>query len=105
MADRYNVLTLVARYVQQTFKAFKYPATLDRKAEETLRQKILVFYHTDQSLNFVAATRELILRGSSRWMGAEESENDFQTAWWDLPDGLEGTYPIPHFPTHSSITH
>ncbi|CAG8978238.1 hypothetical protein HYALB_00009135 [Hymenoscyphus albidus] len=89
MADRYSVLSLVSRYFQKTFKAYKYPATLDKKAEEILRQKILVFYHTEQSLNFCAATRELILRGSLRWTGAEETTGDFQTAWWDLPDGLE----------------
>jgi hypothetical protein len=92
MADRYNTLPTVARYFQKTFVNFKYPITVDKKAEESLRQKILIFYHTDQSLRFTASTRELILRGSSRWSGAEESENDFQTAWWDLPDGLEGLF-------------
>lgn len=90
MADRYNTLPSIARHVQKTFINFKYPVTLDKKAEETLRQKILVFYHTDQALRFSSATKELILRGSSRWLGAEESVTDFQTAWWDLPDGLEG---------------
>lgn len=89
MADRYNTLPLVARYVQKTFMNFKYPVTLDKKAEEILRQKILIFYHTDQALRFAAATRELVLRGSSRWVGADEPIDDFKTAWWDLPDGLE----------------
>ncbi|TVY76167.1 hypothetical protein LSUE1_G005558 [Lachnellula suecica] len=89
MADRYNTLPLVARYVQRTFINFKYPVTLDKKAEETLRQKILIFYHTDQAIRFASATKELILRGSSRWLGADETATDFQTAWWDLPDGLE----------------
>jgi hypothetical protein len=91
MADRYNTLPSIARYVQRTFINFKYPVTLDKKAEETLRQKILIFYHTDQALRFASATKELVLRGSSRWVGAEENMSDFQTAWWDLPDGLEGT--------------
>ncbi|TVY58316.1 hypothetical protein LCER1_G000514 [Lachnellula cervina] len=89
MADRYNTLPSIARYVQKTFINFKYPITLDKKAEETLRQKILIFYHTDQALRFSAASKELILRGSSRWVGADEMAVDFQTAWWDLPDGLE----------------
>ncbi|KAF4636792.1 hypothetical protein G7Y89_g1300 [Cudoniella acicularis] len=89
MADRYNTLPFVARYVQKAFINFKYPITLDKKVEETLRQKILIFYHTDQALRFSSATRELILRGSSKWVGADETTADFQTAWWDLPDGLE----------------
>ena len=96
MADRYNTVPPIARYFQKMFINFKYPVTVDKKAEESLRQKILIFYHTEQSLRFTAATRELILRGSSRWAGGEESENDFQTAWWDLPDGLEGkAYVVP----------
>ena len=90
MADRYNTVPPIARYFQKTFINFKYPVAVDKKAEECLLQKILIFYHTEQALRFTAATRELILRGSSRWAGGEESENDFQTAWWDLPDGLEG---------------
>ncbi|KAH6680708.1 hypothetical protein B0J14DRAFT_696062 [Halenospora varia] len=89
MADRYNTMPTVARYFQRTFINFKYPVTVDKKAEETLRQKILIFYHTEQALRFASATKELILRGSSKWLGAEESAADFQTAWWDLPDGLE----------------
>ena len=90
LADRFNTLPAIARYFQKTFVNFKYPITVDPKAEEALRQKILIFYHTDQALRFTASTRELILSGSSRWSVPEESENDFQTAWWDLPDGLEG---------------
>jgi hypothetical protein len=92
MADRFNALPIVARYFQKTFINFKYPVTVDKKAEEALRQKILIFYHTEQALRFAASTRELILRGSSRWSGAEDNENEFQTAWWDLPDGLEGAF-------------
>ncbi|KAG9239099.1 hypothetical protein BJ875DRAFT_263675 [Amylocarpus encephaloides] len=89
LADRYNALPSVALYFRKSFINYKYPVALDKKSEEMLRQKILIFYHTEQSLRFTAATKELILRGSSRWNGAEERENDFQTAWWDLPDGLE----------------
>lgn len=90
MADRFDCSVPVARYVTGTFGGFKYPQTLDNSAEEVLRQKILIFYRTSQATRLAAATKELILRGSSRW--AAYSENPaFSTAWWDLPDGLEGT--------------
>ena len=61
---------------------------MDKSMEETLRQKILIFYHTNQAVRLAAATKELILRGSSRWVGYGES-SAFTSAWWDLPDGLE----------------
>jgi len=63
---------------------------VDRSTEEILRQKILIFFHTDQTMRFATATRELILRGSSRWTDVEDANPAFQTAWWDLPQGLEG---------------
>ena len=89
MADRYDCLSPVQRYVTGTFGSFRYPQTLDNSAEEVLRQKILIFYRTNQASRLAAATKELILRGSSRW--ATFTQNlAFSTAWWDLPDGLEG---------------
>jgi hypothetical protein len=90
MADRFDCLTPVQRYLTGTFSNFKYPLTVDKSTEETLRQKILIFYHTSQAVRLASATKELILRGSSRWSGYEESPS-FTTAWWDLPDGLEST--------------
>jgi hypothetical protein len=92
MADRFDCLTPVQRYVTGTFSNFKYPQTMDKSTEETLRQKILIFYQTNQAVRLAAATKELILRGSSRWIGYEESPA-FTSAWWDLPDGLECKYP------------
>ena len=88
MADRFDCLAPVQRYVTGTFSNFKYPQTMDKSMEETLRQKILIFYHTNQAVRLAAATKELILRGSSRWVGYGES-SAFTSAWWDLPDGLE----------------
>lgn len=88
MADRFDCLAPVQRYVTGTFSNFKYPLTVDKTTEETLRQKILIFYHTNQAVRLAAATKELILRGSSRWVGYEENAS-FTTAWWDLPDALE----------------
>ena len=73
-----------------TFASFKYPQTLDNSAEEVLRQKILIFYRTNQAVRLASATKELILLGSSRWVAYGDSPG-FSTAWWDLPDGLEGT--------------
>lgn len=88
MADRFDCLGPISRYVTGTFVKFKYPTTLDKSAEEILRQKILIFYHTKQAPQLVAATKELILRGSSRWSASEDSLG-LSTAWWDLPDSLE----------------
>jgi len=91
MADRFDCLGPITRYVTGTFASFKYPQTLDRNSEEILRQKILIFYHTNQAVRLAAATKELILRGSSRW-AAYDDNFGFTTAWWDLPDGLESMY-------------
>jgi hypothetical protein len=89
LADRFDCLAPITRYVAGTFGNFKYPQTLDKSAEEILRQKILVFYHTNQAVRLASATKELILRGSSRWIGYVDSNPGFTTSWWDLPDGLE----------------
>jgi hypothetical protein len=89
MADRFDCLGPISRYVTGAFAKFKYPQTLDKSAEELLRQKILIFYHTKQAPQLAAATKELVLRGSSRWSLSNDSLG-FSTAWWDLPDGLEG---------------
>lgn len=91
MADRYNVLPSVTRYVQKTFSNFKYPVTLDKNAEEVLRQKILIFFHTEQMIRFGSATKELVSRGSVRWAGVEDNNPIYTAAWWDLPQGLEGS--------------
>ena len=91
MADRYDCSAPVTRYVTGTFGSFKYPQVLDNSAEEVLRQKILIFYRTNQAGRLAAATKELILRGSSHWVAYAENPA-FSTAWWDLPDRLEGMF-------------
>lgn len=88
-ADRFDCLAPISRYVTTTFAKFKYPHTMNAAAEELLRQKILIFYHTNQAAQLATATKDLILRGSSRWNTSDEKPG-FSTAWWDLPDGLEG---------------
>lgn len=88
LADRFDCLAPISRYFTGTFSKFKYPQTLDRNAEETLRQKILIFYHTKQAMHLASATKELILRGSVKWHASNDDDGLF-TAWWNLPDGLE----------------
>jgi hypothetical protein len=92
MADRYNFTPYVAKHFQKTLMSHKYPipVSMDKNGEEILRQKILIQYHTDQGARFLAATRELVIRGSVRWSGYEDESTELQTPWWDLPHGLEG---------------
>lgn len=90
MADRYDCMAKIARYITGSFSTFKYPPTLHDTPEEVLRQKILVYYHTNQALRFSNATKDLILRGSSCWSIYEEADSNFVAAWWDLPEDLEG---------------
>lgn len=96
MADRYNLIPYVAKHFQKILLNHKYPVpvSMDKNAEEILRQKILVQYHTDQGPRFTTATKELITRGSFRWNGYEDTSADLQTPWWDLPHGLEGNPKI-----------
>ncbi|ESZ99398.1 hypothetical protein SBOR_0160 [Sclerotinia borealis F-4128] len=89
MADRYDCRATIARYITGRFSNFRYPPTLDKTTEEVVRQKILIFYHTNQALRLATATKELIARGSSRWSNYEEAGSDFVAAWWDLPEDLE----------------
>jgi hypothetical protein len=92
MADKYNFTPYVAKHFQKILLSHKYatPVAVDRNAEEILRQKILIQYHTDQGARFMAATKDLIIKGSFRWNGYEDNSSELQTPWWDLPHGLEG---------------
>jgi len=89
MADRYGATSFTTKHMQKTLLNHKFPITVDKNGEESLRQKIIIRYHTDPGLRFALATKELILRGSQRWSGFEDFTNEYQTAWWDLPYGLE----------------
>lgn len=88
MADRFDCLGPVTRYITSSFANFKYPQTVDTNAEEVLRQKILIFYRTNQAPRLATATKELILRGSSKW-STYGDESGTTAAWWDLPDDLD----------------
>lgn len=89
LADRFDCLPPISRYITGSLANFKYPQTLDKNMEEVLRQKILVFYYTNQAPRLATATRELILRGSSHWASFDDN-TVYSAVWWDLPDGLEG---------------
>lgn len=92
MADQYNFMPYITKHCQKTFISHRYPipAILEKNGEEILRQRILVQYHAEQGARFVAATKDLIVRGSFRWNGYEDTSAELQTQWWDLPHGLEG---------------
>jgi hypothetical protein len=101
MADRFDSLSPVARWFKG-LKTFKWPATYGKAgkdgsgrmsitAEEMLRQKILIAWLLDQPMRLAQCTKELIIRGSSRWVYSEEGVGTTgEASWWDLPDDLEG---------------
>ncbi|KAK3985592.1 hypothetical protein QBC44DRAFT_334887 [Cladorrhinum sp. PSN332] len=104
LADRFDCTALVSKWL--TVSKFKWPETkpkvstskddgpaLTKASEDTLRQKILVSWLLDQPLKLQASTRELIMYGSRRWAAVSEEDNQEDipsSAWWDLPEGLEG---------------
>lgn len=91
MGDQYDCILLISRYMTKSFRKFRYPATFDASVahESTLRQKILVFWYTQNAPLFLAATKELILRGSRRWLLCAKSTLEGAVAWNNLPHGLE----------------
>ncbi|KAI9646616.1 hypothetical protein NHQ30_004612 [Ciborinia camelliae] len=62
MADKYDCMATVERYIAGRFSKFRYPPTLDKTTEEVVRQKILIFYHTNQTSRLATSTKELIVR-------------------------------------------
>jgi hypothetical protein len=90
MADRFGVVAFLKRHFQKNLLNHKYQISQDKNGEEILRQKVLTRFHTDYGVRFGAATKELIMRGSSRWSGNYEMSSEYQTPWWDLPHNLEG---------------
>jgi hypothetical protein len=99
-ADRFDCTTVVSHCLNKELKS-KWPVTSNRPmrddagratdVEQVLRQKILVSWLLGQPLRLHNATRELIMRGSSRWSTFYDAgDNETTTAaWWSLPDGLE----------------
>lgn len=91
MADRFDALPFVTRHCQTYLHTHKFRITQDKTGEETLRQKILVTFQTQQKVKFAAATKELILRGSILWGNYNyDTSAEYQTSWWELVGGVEG---------------
>lgn len=100
LADRFDCQTTVSRYLSHGLK-FKWPMTSNKPlrvdgnkpslgTEQVLRQKILASWLLQQPLRLAHSTREIIMRGSSRWSALLPDEDlPHSEAWWDLPDGLE----------------
>ncbi|KAI6344884.1 hypothetical protein MCOR25_011066 [Pyricularia grisea] len=108
LADRFDCVTPVSRYLSSELK-FKWPASRIKAGgrddengiggprlenEDVLRQRILAAWLLDQPLKLHAATRELIMYGSKRWVQANADHDDDGyeenlPSWWDLPDDLE----------------
>lgn len=98
MADRFDCASVVGRYARGS-RRMPWPQTTGQQTfstEEGTRMKALVSWYLEDSAKFLASTKELIMRGSLRWVGREEQ--DMVGLWWDLPDGLEGlwcfSYPL-----------
>lgn len=104
-ADRFDCVQVVARALSAELK-FKWPLTATRplvddagrptEAEQVLRQKVLVSWLLAQPMRLQQCSRELIMRGSSVWSVYHEPDATSTAAWWNLPDGIEGTcYTFP----------
>lgn len=99
IADRFDCVAVVARALNADLK-FKWPLTSTRpmvddsgrptEFEQVLRQKILVSWLLGQPMRLQQCSRELIVRGSSRWSVYHEPETASTAAWWNLSDGIEG---------------
>ncbi|KAN0098524.1 hypothetical protein V8E51_014187 [Hyaloscypha variabilis] len=76
MADRFTVVPFLTRHFQKILLNHKYQISQDKVGEETLRQKVLVQFYTDHGVRFAAATKELILRGSTRWSGSYDTSTE-----------------------------
>jgi hypothetical protein len=93
VADRFDAVACLSRYVQRK----KYAHIIDAKSkgkssptltEERVRQKLLVGLLFDHPSWVTKYSKHLIMRDSSQWQpGVEEDHN--KALWWDLPYGVE----------------
>ncbi|KAI1101782.1 hypothetical protein F4804DRAFT_288379 [Jackrogersella minutella] len=99
LADRFDCTPAVSKYLVSGLK-FKWPVTsrkpvrdevsvMSRNNEDILRQKILVSWLLGQPTRLQAATKEIIMNGSSRWSPFAEDDGTSDATWWYLQDGLE----------------
>lgn len=100
IADRFDCADAVARSANMGAK-FKGPITSTRayfdsygkptETEKIVRQKILIALLLRQPTQLAAASRELVLRGSTIWGPYHDPDDLNPAAWWNLPEGVEGT--------------
>ncbi|KAF1996348.1 hypothetical protein P154DRAFT_525628 [Amniculicola lignicola CBS 123094] len=94
VADRFDALPYLARYVQRKkllhaidAKAKK-GATTTTPPEERVRQKLLVGLLFDHPPWVTKYSKYLIMRDSAQWRPGLE-EDDSAALWWDIPNGVE----------------
>ncbi|KAJ4987107.1 hydroxyproline-rich glycoprotein [Stagonosporopsis vannaccii] len=93
VADRFDAVDCVARYVQR--KKFLHLTEAKSKGraspaltEERVRQKLLIGLLLDHPPWVTRYTRHLIIRDSAQWRPDAE-EDHTKALWWDIPNGLE----------------
>ena len=92
MADRFDCAPTIGRYARGG-RRIAWPQTSGQvtfSTEEGTRMKILVAWYLEDVGQFSKSTKELIMRGSLRWIGRAEREEEQVGVWWDFPDGIEG---------------
>ncbi|KAF2194871.1 hypothetical protein K469DRAFT_686806 [Zopfia rhizophila CBS 207.26] len=93
VADRFDALSVLSRYVQRK----KYLQVIDAKtksksntsiSEERVRQKLLIGLLFDHPPWVTKYSKQLIMRDSAQWK--PDIEEDHTAAlWWDIPNGVE----------------
>ncbi len=99
LADRFDCAAAASAYVLNLKTRIPHPqpkALVDDGSspslsnEGAIRQRILISWLLEDPVRFHGGTGSLILGGSSLWSSTSEQDDAPATAWWDLPDGLEG---------------
>lgn len=103
IADRFDCADAVARSANMGAK-FKGPITSTRayfdsygkptETEKIVRQKVLIALLLRQPTQLAAASRELVLRGSTVWGPYHDPDDLNPAAWWHLPEGVEGNMSL-----------
>jgi hypothetical protein len=96
VADRFDALALLARYVRkrrflQSLDAKTNRGTSSNLPEERIRQKLLIGLLLDHGTWVSMYSKRLIIKNSIRWKPETLEEHD-SALFWDLPHGLEGMH-------------
>lgn len=93
VADRFDAVACLSRYVQRR----KYTQVIDAKSkgkanptltEERVRQKLFVGLLFDHPAWVTKYSKHLIMRDSVQWQPGVEEDHS-KALWWDLPNGVE----------------